>query len=91
MLELHAVRGGVEAEAGIAGDEHVAGRQHLRALAPHDDVVTCEEGFYYSWLRYCSFIGSRGQCYNSDYRSSKPSLLCIKFGVNSKESGLRKS
>ena len=49
MLELHAVRGGVEAEAGIAGDEHVAGRQHLRALAPHDDVVTCEEGFYYSF------------------------------------------
>ena len=45
VFELHAVRGGVEAEAGVAGDEHVAGRQHLRALAPHDDVVTCEEGF----------------------------------------------
>ena len=42
VFELHAVRGGVEVEAGVAGDEHVAGRQHLRALAPHNDVVTCE-------------------------------------------------
>ena len=45
MFEFHAVRGGVEVEAWVAGDEHVAGRQHLRALAPHNDVVTCEEQF----------------------------------------------
>ena len=45
VFEFHAVRGGVEVEAGVAGDEHVAGRQHLRALAPHNDVVTCEEQF----------------------------------------------
>ena len=36
------MRCGVEAEAGVAGDEHVASGQHLRGLAPHDDVVTCE-------------------------------------------------
>ena len=49
MFELHAVRRGVKAEPGVAGDEHVAGRQDLRALSPHDNVVSCKK------IYVCSF------------------------------------
>ena len=40
VLQLEAVRARVEAEAGVAAGEEVAGGQHLVSLSPHDHMIT---------------------------------------------------